>query len=79
MTPTGAADGRPRPDRTQGRLIVATVLAYAVGYPLALVGGWAVGWILVTLGGFLLMGLGLVTIRRIQRAGPSEPTDRSDG
>ncbi|MGZ4687365.1 hypothetical protein [Oryzihumus sp.] len=59
-----------RPDRAQPVLGVATVLAYAVGYPLALVVGSPFGWVLVTLGGFLLLAFGVVTIQRIHRSGP---------
>ena len=57
-----------RPDRPQLVLGVATVLAYAVGYPLALVVGSPFGWVLVTLGGFLLLAFGVVTVRRIHRS-----------
>ncbi|GAA1236461.1 hypothetical protein [Oryzihumus leptocrescens] len=59
-----------RPDRPQLVLALATVLAYAVGYPLALVAGSPFGWVLVTLGGFLLLAFGVVTIQRIHRSGP---------
>ncbi|MEO7059387.1 MAG: hypothetical protein ABI083_06700 [Lapillicoccus sp.] len=52
------------------------MLAYAVGYPVALMGGSWVGWVLVCLGGVLLMCLGVVTIRRITPGGPSAPPDR---
>ena len=58
------------PDRAQLVLGVATVLAYAVGYPLALVVGSSFGWVLVTLGGVLLLAFGAVTVRRIHRSGP---------
>ena len=58
-----------RPDRPQLVLGLATVLAYAVGYPLALVVGSPYGWVLVTVGGFLLLAFGVVTIRRIHRSG----------
>ncbi len=44
---------------------VGALVSYAVGYPLAIVGGLAVGWALVSLGGVLLLALGVVTIRRI--------------
>ena len=44
---------------------VATVLCYAIGYPLALLGHSAVGWVFVFLGGPLLLALGVLTIRRI--------------
>ena len=62
--------GRLQPDRVQLLLGVATVLAYAVGYPLALVVGSPFGWVLVTLGGVFLLALGVVTVRRIHRSGP---------
>lgn len=45
---------------------VATALCYAVGYPLALVGGMGVGWVLVAVGGPLLIAFLIVVIRRIQ-------------
>ena len=59
-----------RPDRAQAVLGLATVLAYAVGYPLALMVGSPFGWVLVTLGGVFLLALGVVTVRRIHRSGP---------
>ncbi|MGZ4506605.1 MAG: hypothetical protein ACXVX8_05715 [Blastococcus sp.] len=46
-------------------LAIATVLCYAVGYPLALIGHSPVGWVFVFLGGPLLLTLGVLTIRRI--------------
>lgn len=66
MPPRGAF----RPDRAQVVLGVFTVVAYAVGYPLALVAGSPFGWVLVSLGGVFLLTLGVVTIRRIHRSGP---------
>ena len=59
--------GLPRPDRTQVRLVVASALCYAVGYPVALAADQPWGWLLVTLGGVLLVGLLFVTVRRIDR------------
>jgi hypothetical protein len=56
------------PSQLQVILVVATLATYAIGYPLALVGGYAIGWALVMLGGVLLVGLGIVTVRRIHRA-----------
>ncbi|MFZ0325094.1 MAG: hypothetical protein WAN48_13320 [Actinomycetes bacterium] len=56
-----------RPTRPQVVLGLLTLLAYGVGYPLALIGGSSVGWVLVTLGGLFLLALGVVTIRRINR------------
>ncbi|HEV7210754.1 MAG TPA: hypothetical protein VGN47_03465 [Blastococcus sp.] len=44
---------------------IATVLCYAIGYPLALIAHSTVGWVLVFLGGPLLLTLGVLTIRRI--------------
>lgn len=46
-------------------LTVATALCYAIGYPLALGAGVTFGWVLVTLGGPLLIALGIVLIRRL--------------
>lgn len=73
-----APDGGLHPDPTQWRLIIATALAYAVGYPVALIGGSPIGWVLVMAGGLLLLWLGVVTIKRIQRGGPSEPPNDHD-
>jgi hypothetical protein len=53
---------------------VAAALSYAIGYPVALVGGSAFGWVLVSLGGVLLLALGAVTVRRIH--GGDSRTDR---
>jgi hypothetical protein len=61
----------PNPTTTQKALIVAVVLSYAVGYPIALIVDSSFGWVLVTLGGFFLVALGIVTVRRIHRASPS--------
>ncbi len=63
-----------RPSRTQIRLAVAAAVSYAIGYPVALVGGYAFGWVLVTLGGVFLLALGAVTVRRIH--GGDSRTDR---
>jgi len=46
-------------------LLAATVLCYLIGYPLALIGRSAVGWIFVSLGGPLLIALGVTVIRQI--------------
>lgn len=54
--------------RTQIVLGVGALVAYAVGYPIAIVGGSAIGWALVSLGGVLLLALGVITIQRIQRS-----------
>ena len=60
-------DGLPRPDRTQAVLGVACLIAYAIGYPVAIVGGSPIGWVLVMLGGVLLFALVVVTVLRIER------------
>ncbi len=56
------------PSQPQIVLGVASLVAYALGYPFAIVGGYAAGWALVMLGGVLLFALGVVTVRRIHRA-----------
>jgi hypothetical protein len=58
-----------RPNRAQVVLGAATVLAYAIGYPVAILADSPIGWGLVTLGGLLLIALGVVTIQRINRSG----------
>jgi hypothetical protein len=50
------------------RLGIASALCYAIGYPVALVANQPWGWLLVTLGGVLLLWLGVVTIRRVDRS-----------
>jgi hypothetical protein len=62
----------PRATRTQQVLIVAVVLSYLIGYPVALVVDSSIGWVLVTLGGVFLLALGVVTIRRVHRSGTKE-------
>ena len=57
----------PRPDRTQVRLGLASASCYAIGYPVALAADRPWGWLLVTAGGVLLLWLGYVTIRRVDR------------
>lgn len=64
----------PRLAPRQRTLLLATVLCYLVGYPLALTVAPAVGWTLVTIGGLFLLGLGVVTIRRIHSDG-DRPAD----
>ena len=58
-----------RGDRSNNRplaiLIVATALCYAIGYPVALIGNSNIGWVLVSIGGLLLVALIAVVIRRI--------------
>ena len=46
-------------------LLAATALCYLIGYPLALIGHSPIGWIFVTLGGPLLIALGVVVVRRV--------------
>ena len=57
-------------------LLAATALCYLIGYPLALVGHSPVGWIFVTLGGPLLIALGVVVIRRVHTG--AEAARRAD-
>ena len=57
--------GLPRLERRQRSLLLATVLCYLRGYPLALSVAPAIGWTLVMIGGLFLLSLGFVTIRRI--------------
>jgi hypothetical protein len=59
----------PRATRSQQVLIVAVLLSYLIGYPVALMVDSSIGWVLVTLGGVFLMALGVVTIRRVHRSG----------
>ena len=49
-------------------LVAATVACYAIGYPLALVGGYGAGWVLVSLGGVLLLAVGVDVVRRVARS-----------
>ena len=55
----------PGSDRRLTWLVVLTVLCYAIGYPLALIGHSALGWVFVALGGPLLIATGIVVIRRV--------------
>ena len=55
--------------RRLARLAAATVLCYLVGYGLVLAGS-GTGWVLVVLGGPLLLATGVATIRQVQREGP---------
>lgn len=71
MTTSTAPSGAHLSD-AQGALVVATVVCYAVGYPLALLVDAVVGWSLVMLGGVFLLALGVVTIRRVARAQRSD-------
>lgn len=63
----------PAPTRTQQWLILATVVCYAIGYPLALLAHSVAGWLLVTVGGIPLIALGVVTVRRIHLSSPPDP------
>ena len=47
--------------------MVLALLAYGIGYPVAIIGHSSIGWGLVTLGGLFLLALGIVTIRRINQ------------
>jgi hypothetical protein len=49
-------------------LLVATAACYGVGYPVALLGHSNVGWVLVFLGGPLLLALGVLTVRWLHRS-----------
>lgn len=49
-------------------LAAATGACYAVGYPLALVAGSPAGWLLVGLGGVLLLALGAAVVRGLAGA-----------
>ncbi len=49
-------------------LVIATALCYSIGYPLAIVGHSSVGWVLVALGGPLLIALGIIVIKRVHNA-----------
>jgi hypothetical protein len=59
--------GNSRPNRSQIVFGGAAVVSYGVGYPVAIVGDYQWGWILVALGGVFLLALGTVTIARIHR------------
>ena len=55
---------------TRAQVILAAVmlLCYGIGYPVALIGHSAFGWLLVSLGGVFLIALGIITVRRIHRS-----------
>jgi hypothetical protein len=59
--------GNSRPTRSQIVFVAAAGVSYGVGYPVAIVGDYLWGWILVALGGVFLLALGAVTIARIHR------------
>jgi hypothetical protein len=58
--------------RTLWLLLAATLACYGTGYPLALWGHSNVGWVLVFLGGPLLLALGALTVRELHRS-PAPP------
>lgn len=59
---------RIRLSRAQKWLLALAAVSYAVGYPLGIVLEWAIGWVLVSLGGLFLLTLGVVTVQRIHRS-----------
>ena len=61
--------GSPR-RRTLWLLLAATLACYGIGYPVALWGHSTAGWVLVFLGGPLLLTLGVLTVRIHAGAGP---------
>ena len=73
---TAALAARRR--RTLWLLLVATVACYGTGYPLALWGHSAAGWVLVFLGGPLLLTLGVLTVRLLHRSSAPPPTHTVD-
>jgi hypothetical protein len=56
-----------RQGRSQTVLAIATVVAYAVGYPVAIFAHSIIGWVLVMVGGVFLLLFLLATIRRVHR------------
>lgn len=69
--------GKFRDQVTNQQLMLAAgvVICYGVGYPLGLIADSVIGWLLVTLGGFFLVALGTVTVRRIHKGTASGRTD----
>lgn len=69
--------GKLRDQVTKLQLMLAAGVAicYGVGYPLGLIANSVVGWFLVTLGGFFLVALGTVIVRRIHQGSASGRTD----
>jgi hypothetical protein len=51
------------------------VACYAIGYPVALIGHSALGWVLVFLGGPCLLALGVLTVRWVQRSDAAPPAE----
>jgi fatty acid desaturase len=72
-----AVGGTPglRPNRTQAWSAAATLLSYAVGYPLALVADSALGWVLVMLGGVFLLAFICFTVARVHRGAEANQPD----
>jgi hypothetical protein len=68
-----------RRHRGQWLLLAATALCYLIGYPLALILHSDIGWIFVSLGGPLLIALGVVTVRRIHRSEPAGRLAEGEG
>jgi ABC-type spermidine/putrescine transport system permease subunit I len=64
-----------RPNRTQACSAVASLLSYAVGYPLALVADNALGWVLVMLGGLFLLAFVGSTVVRVHRGRDADQSD----
>lgn len=65
--------------RTLWLLLAATVACYGTGYPLALWGHSNAGWVLVFLGGPLLLTLGVLTVRLVHQSSDSRtPAGASD-
>jgi hypothetical protein len=61
-------------------LLAATVACYGTGYPLALWGHSSAGWVLVFLGGPLLLTLGVLAVRLLHQSSDSRtPADAADG
>jgi hypothetical protein len=64
------------PNRSDRRLVLvlaATALCYLIGYPLALVGHSAIGWIFVALGGPLLVALLAMVVHRLHLSSTASP------
>ena len=56
-----------RPTRGQAITGGASLASYAIGYPVAIVGGSWIGWALVMLGGVFLLAFGVLTVQRITK------------
>jgi hypothetical protein len=63
--------------RTLWLLLVATLACYGIGYPLALWGHSDAGWVLVFLGGPLLLTLGVLTVRLLHHGADSRSHART--